>query len=203
MNPDDLGGRLPLLAPADLNHEQPQLYDAMTHTILPEAKRGGFVAQLGDGRFIGPFNALLRVPALAAGFGQWTAKITQAGLSEEVRQVVILAVGAVWAAEYEIYAHVAAARAEGVAQAAIDDILRRTEPAEVSAEARVAHRLTIAVVEERSIAPNLYDEAIAAFGIDGLMAILSLIGQYQFISSVLTCFKVPSPARDGSSLAAS
>ena len=203
MKPDDLGGRLSLLAPADLNDEQRQLYDAMTHTILPEAKRGGFVAQLDDGRFIGPFNALLRVPALAAGFGQWTAKIAQAGLSEEVRQVVILAVGAVWAAGYEIYAHVAAAREEGVAQAAIDDILRKAEPAEVSAEALIAYRLTIGIVEERSVTQDLYDEAIAAFAIEGLLAILSLIGQYQFVSSALTCFEVPSPARDGSGLAAS
>lgn len=196
MRPDDLGGRLPLLAPDALTEEQRQLHDAMEKTIVPEAERGGFVARLDDGRFIGPFNALLRAPALAAGFGQWTARIGQAGLPEDVRQVVILAVGTAWAAEYELYAHVAAARAENVPQTAIDAILGGTEPIDAGDEARVAYRLAVAVVQERSVPQGTYEEAIAAFAPDGVMTLLSLIAQYQFVSSVLTCFEVPSPSRD-------
>ena len=189
----DLGGRLPLLSPSELDDEQRELYDGLTKLILPEAEAGGFVAQADDGRFIGPFNALLRVPRIASGFGQWTAQIGKAGLSEEVRQVVILAVGATWNADYEIYAHQAAARAAGVPDAAIDAIGRKAEPAGVSAEAQVAYRLAVSVLEQRTVADGLYDEAVATFEVPGVIAILSLIAQYQFISSILTTFRVPAP----------
>ena len=189
----DLGGRLPLLSPSEFDPEQRELYDGLTKLILPEAEAGGFIARLDDGRFIGPFNALLRAPRIAGGFGQWTAQINKAELSGEVRQVVILAVGATWSAEYEIYAHEAAARAAGVPDAAIDAIGRKAEPAGVSAEARVAYRLAVSVLEQRTVADRLYDEAVATFEVAGVIAILSLIAQYQFISSILTTFRVPSP----------
>ncbi len=191
--PDDLGGRLPLLAPSELDKEQWQLYEALEKRILPEAQEGGFVARLEDGRFIGPFNALLRVPRLAGGFRQWTAQIGQAALSEEVRQVVILAVAATWDADYEIYAHKAAARTANIPVAAIDAILSNAEPVGVSAEAKMAYRLTVSVLEQRTVADVLYDEAVAAFELSGVIAILSLIAQYQFISSVLITFRVPAP----------
>src|ERR1700739_3126841 len=40
-------------------------------------------------------------------------------LSQRVRQVVILAVGAVWKSKYELYAHAAAARKAGISEDAI------------------------------------------------------------------------------------
>jgi 4-carboxymuconolactone decarboxylase len=40
-------------------------------------------------------------------------------LSQRVRQVVILAVGAVWKANYELYAHAAAARKAGISEDAV------------------------------------------------------------------------------------
>ncbi len=40
-------------------------------------------------------------------------------LNQRVRQVVILAVGAVWKSSYELYAHAAAARKAGISEDAI------------------------------------------------------------------------------------
>ncbi|MBN0048506.1 hypothetical protein JS756_31300 [Streptomyces actuosus] len=100
--PDRLGGRLALLAPDDLDGAQMQAYRVLEQTVVPEAAHDGFTVRLPDGRFIGPFNALLRVPELAAGLGRFTAEVTAAGLAEDLWQAVILTVGAAWPAPYEI-----------------------------------------------------------------------------------------------------
>jgi 4-carboxymuconolactone decarboxylase len=67
------------------------------------------------GKFIGPFNATLRSPTVAGAFLELQASEERhTSLPDRVRQVVILAVGAVWAADYEIYAHSAVARHCGI-----------------------------------------------------------------------------------------
>lgn len=190
---DELGGRLPLIFPADLDEAQKAVYEGLLRTVMPEAEHDGFVARLDDGRFIGPFNALLRSPAIAQGLGRWVAPIAGAGLSEEVRQLVILAVGAVWNAEYEIAAHVSAARVAGIAQTAVEAVLAGTDPVDASPAGRVAWRLANSVVERREVPDDIYHDAVATFGVAGVVAILALVGQYQFISSILTCFQVPAP----------
>ncbi len=194
-DPDRLGGRLPLLAPADLDDEQTQVYEALTQLVVPEAAESGFTARLPDGRFIGPFNVMLRVPRLTTGLGQWTREISRSGLDDDVRQVVILTVGVAWSAQYEIDAHVSAARAVGVPDSAIEAILQGGAPSGLRPAAQVAHRLTAALLNDRSVPDQLYEEAVGLFDELGLMAVLCLIGQYQTISSILVCFQVPAPAR--------
>jgi hypothetical protein len=68
---DHLGGRLALLAADDLDAAQREVYDGLAQTVVPEAAQHGFTARLDDGRFIGPFNAMLRPPAITMGMGAW------------------------------------------------------------------------------------------------------------------------------------
>jgi 4-carboxymuconolactone decarboxylase len=192
---DDLGGRLALLASGDLDDEQREMYTALTQTVVPEAAEHGFTARLDDGRFVGPFNALLRVPAIAMGMGMWTSRIAASGIAPDVRQAVILTVGAAWSADFEIDAHTAAARAVGIPDGAIAAIVRQEAPSDLGRDADVAHRVTCHLLARQGLPDALYHQAIAVFGEAGLTAILCLIGQYQTISSILVCFKVPVPAR--------
>lgn len=196
---DTLGGRLPLLAPDHLDHDQLEVYQASSRMVLPEAQAGRFTARLDDGRFIGPFNALLRVPGIAAGMGQWTTQIAQSGMADDVREVVVLTIGATWGAPYEIAAHRHAARTAGVSEAAIQDILARRTPRGLSGAAQVAHRLTVDLLTTHSVTDALYAEAAAIFGEAGLVTLLCLVGQYQTISSILVLFRVPVPERSTTS----
>ena len=193
-DPDRLGGRLPLLRRAQLDPSQAQVYDQLERTVVPEAAESGWTARLADGRFVGPFNALLRVPALAAGFGQWTGAIARSGLDDEVRQTVILTVGAAWSAAFEVDAHASAARAAGLPDEAVQALVAQ-EPVVpgLSPQAELARRFTTALVARRAVPDALYQEAVEAFDAAGLIALMSLIGQYQTISSFLVCFNVPVP----------
>ena len=63
-----LGGRLPPAECADLSEPKQQLFDRITHVVVPWAKRVGFASHTDDGRFIGPFNPALLSPVIGGQF---------------------------------------------------------------------------------------------------------------------------------------
>jgi 4-carboxymuconolactone decarboxylase len=196
MTDDDLGGRIALHDPDALVGAQRQAYRQMMEHTVPAAERAGFVAALPDGRLIGPFNGFLLVPEIAAGFGVWvTAEAQVGGLPEDVRQVVILTVGASWQADYELYAHRAAARGAGLPSAVTDALASGREPVGLSAAATSAHRFTRALVVDHDVPDDVYGSAVAAFGAAGVAAMVHLIGHYLTISALLVAFQVPAPTR--------
>src|SRR5262249_16887496 len=135
-----LGGRLPLVDAAALSPAQKQLFDQMTRTVLPWAESAGFRACTEDGRFIGPFNPTLLHPEITGSFLRLQfdeAKHTS--LTERVRQVVILTVGAVWRADYELYAHAAVARKAGLTEDEIRALRNGGQPDVLTDQERIAH----------------------------------------------------------------
>ncbi|GAA5162531.1 hypothetical protein GCM10023214_29360 [Amycolatopsis dongchuanensis] len=185
------GGRLPLLPPDALDAEQHAVWERLTATRVRAA--AGYTAALPDGRLIGPFNVMLRAPRLAAPLLEWTQAITRSGIPQDVREVVILTVAAHWQAEYALYAHTAAAERADVPAGAIAALRRGGEPSGLSAEAVVAHRLAVALVRDHHVPDDLYDEAVTTFGVETLVVLVNLIGQYLNTSALLTCFQVPAP----------
>ena len=98
----------------------------MTSAVVPWADDTGFHSTTDDGRFIGPFNPALLNPAMTSAsaepvIGREGAHV----IKRAVREVVILAVGAVWQSEYELYAHSAAARKAGISEDAVRVLVKR------------------------------------------------------------------------------
>src|ERR1700683_5187024 len=152
MQPDNLGGRLPLLDPAKLSETQREVYDRANATMVPWAEAARFQSKTADGRLIGPFNPVLFAPEMATCFADLqAAEARYTPLSERVRQVVILAVGAVWKADYELYAHSAVARKAGLSEAAIRSLARGGHPEDLSDEERVAQRFVRQLTAETSV----------------------------------------------------
>ena len=113
MRPDKerAGGRLALLDPKDLKGNQKSLYELMHSTIVPWAEQSGFKAQTENGSLIGPFNPFLYTPEITSGLLQLVqADSKHNSLDKLVVEVVLLTVGAVWNAPYELYAHAAVAK---------------------------------------------------------------------------------------------
>jgi 4-carboxymuconolactone decarboxylase len=103
--------RLPLIAPADLTPQQKSLYDDMRKGIA--SRFNAFLVLREDGALMGPWNPWLQEPEI--GKAIWDLAMTaKATLKDDVRQIVILVVGARFNAAYEIYAHIAVAEREGM-----------------------------------------------------------------------------------------
>jgi 4-carboxymuconolactone decarboxylase len=191
---DALGGRLPLADPTDLVGAQRELFDKMTSAVVPWADDTGFHSTTDDGRFIGPFNPALLNPAMTSVsaeliLGEWQ----HTSLSARVREVVILAVGAVWQSEYELYAHSAAARKAGIPDDAVRLLASAGIPDDLSRDEKIAAELTRQLSTTHRVDETLYRQAENCFGTKGLSDIAILVGIYQTVCTTLNLFEIPAP----------
>jgi 4-carboxymuconolactone decarboxylase len=190
-NSDDaLGGRLPLAERSALSEPQQQLYDSMTRSW----DGLGFASKTSDGRSIGIFNPLLQSPVIAGSFLRFQAvEQENTSVTPQVRQVVILAVGAVWRSAYELYAHSAVARSAGLPDQVVQELAAGQMPGELSAAEQAAWRFTHQLTTQRRVEQPVYDQAHAVFGAQGITDMLFLIGAYQTVCGILSAFEIPAP----------
>jgi 4-carboxymuconolactone decarboxylase len=178
-----LGGRLPLVDADTLDAAQRKLFDDLQARVVPWADAAGFHSTTTDGKFIGPFNAALRSPTVAGAFLQLQASEEHhTSLSDRARQVVILAVGAVWAADYEIYAHSAVARQCGIPEDTLDD------------DEKVAYRFARQLSTSHRVDDATFSEARKTFGDRGIVDMIVLAGTYYTVCGLLNAFGVPAPS---------
>ncbi len=195
MDMTHLGGRLPLLDPAGLSGAQRAVYDRLTATMVRWADQAGFQSMTEDGRLIGPFNPVLLSPGITPAFlDLQDAEAANTSLSERVRQVVILAVGAVWQSDYELYAHAAVAAKAGLPQGAIQALASGAVPDELSEQEKLAARFTFELSSSHRVDAGLYQAAEAAFGANGIVDIVCLAGCYHTVCGLLNAFEIPAPA---------
>ena len=191
---EKLGGRLPLLDPLTLSAAQKEIYDRINATFVSWSDRINFQSATDDGRLIGPFNPILFSPGISASFlDLHDAEEKQTSLSERVRQVVILATGAVWQSEYELYAHSAAARKAGISENAIQILAAGGLPDDLSEQETVAQRYARQFSAEHRVDADLYSAAVHAFGEKGVVDLTYLIGIYHITCGLLNSFDIPRP----------
>jgi 4-carboxymuconolactone decarboxylase len=185
---------MPLARRSALSGAKLALFDRFVAEAVPWAQREGFVMQSADGALIGPFNPLLESPEISDSFWEW--QVTEGKhttLSDRERQAVILAVGAVWGASYELYAHSAAARTAGLSPEQVDTLVGGAMPGQLSAREQCAWRFARELTAERRIEQSLYDHAVELFGTHGINDMLHLIGAYQTVCGLLNAFDIPVP----------
>lgn len=191
---DDLGGRLALADPDALTGAQRELFDHITAHAVPWANRSGFAATTSGGRLIGPFNPSLLNAQIGTAFLKLQAAEQQhTSLDERVRQVVILTVGAVWRARYELYAHSAVARQAGLSDTVVDELVAGKTPDGLTEEENVAHRVARALSLSHRIDDDLYRHANQTLGAAGIFELTVLAGIYHTVCGVLNAFDIPAP----------
>lgn len=191
------GGRLPLVDPAMLEGAQKDLYDAINATMVPWADAAPFRSKTTDGRLIGPFNAVLFSPEIGKVFlALQAAEQKHTALSERVRQVIILTVGSVWKAPYELYAHAAVARKAGLSDETVRALAAGRSSAELSDEERAAQQFTRQLTAERRVDDKVYQAAAGYLDEKGLVDMVMLAGCYHVVCSMLNAFAVPAPQPD-------
>lgn len=184
-----LGGRLTILHLKDLSPSQRAAYEVVDRQFVPWAEASKFESKTPDGGLIGPFNSVLYSPEISSAFLAWqTAEEKHTSLDARVRQVTILAVGAVWKADYELYAHAAVGRKAGLSERTISQLSAGEPGDDLSAAEQVAQRFV-----SRRIDDDLFAAAKDSFGLKGLVDLVNLIGAYQTVCGLLNGFVVPAP----------
>lgn len=194
-DPSTLGGRLPLLDPQSLAPKQRKLFDQMMDTWIPWAEAAGFRARTDAGQLIGPFNPILLNPAIGSSFLEFQlTEERHTSLSPRTRQVIILTVGGVWQAPYELYAHSAVARQAGLSDDAVHTLAEGALPLDLSDHEAVAHRVARTLSVEHRLDEALYHEAERHFGPEGVADIAVLTGSYHTVCAMLNAFAIPAPS---------
>ena len=182
------------MGPEDPSRDQRKVYELIDTQFVPWAEAANFQSKTADGRLIGPFNAALFSPKISSAFLAWqVAEKKHTSLDPRVRQIVILAVGAVWKANFELYAHAAVAWMTGLSDRQISK-LSASEPSEDLSDAeRIAQQYATQLTTSRRIEDDLFAVAKDAFGLTGLVDIANVIGAYQTVCEILTSFAIPAP----------
>src|SRR6201987_452842 len=164
---------------------QREIYHRLDTTMIPWADGAHFQSKTDGGRLIGPFNPILFSPDISARFlDLHDGEEKHTPLTERVRQVVILAVGAVWKSDYELYAHTAAAREAGISEDAIRTLVIGGLPDDLSDQEKIAQRYARQLSAEHP------------FGQQGLVDITYLTGIYHIVCALLNAFEIPAPSSE-------
>jgi len=187
--------RLPLIAPADLSAEQKPLYDDMRKGIA--SNFNAFKVEREDGALMGPWNPWLHEPAIGkAIWGLTLAMTANAVLPDNVRQIAILVVGAHFDAAYEIYAHFAIAKREGMSTERLATLVADLKPGGLAANESVAYDVAYALSRGGTLPEPLYSLAVSTFGQHGANELIYLVGLYALVSTTLNGFNVPVPENE-------
>ena len=193
-----LGGRLPLTDPATMTSAQRDLFEALKAAWAAYANELGIHVTTEGGRLIGPFNSFLLHPEVAAKLSEFqAAEATHTTLPQRVREVVIVAVGAVWGADYELYAQTTVARKAGLSDHAITTLANGGIPEDLSDHEKIAARLARQLSTLHRVEDELYREAEQTFGRTGLFDIVAVMGLYHTVCMALTLLEVPAPNHQG------
>jgi 4-carboxymuconolactone decarboxylase len=187
--------RLPLISPAQLTPEQKSLYDEMRKGIA--SNFNAFKVEREDGALMGPWNPWLHEPGIGKAIWDFTLAMTaNASLKDNVRQIVILVVGARFDAAYEIYAHIAVAEKEAMKAERLATLVANLKPNDLSPEESVAFDFAYALVRGGTLPEPIYRLAVKTFGQHGTNELIYLVGLYCLVSTTLNGFNVPVPERE-------
>jgi 4-carboxymuconolactone decarboxylase len=181
--------RLDLVAPADLDDAQRDLYNAITGG--PRASQSGTVPIVDEaGRLVGPFAVMLLTPEVGQAMQQAGATIRFAGaLTGRERELAILAVAGTLRSDFERLAHEPAARKLGLTQAEVNAVLSGRVPDGLSADETMVCCLARLMTADRNLADEDYHGAVSALGQPRLAELTWLVGYYSALALALAVFR--------------
>jgi alkylhydroperoxidase family enzyme len=184
-------GRIHWYTSAELSPEQRAVYDGVLAKYGPHPP---FPLTGPDGRLHGPFNAMLAAPGVGAALQRLSAAVgSGTSLSDRVREIVVLAVAAARASSFEWAAHRRVAAAAGLTADEIAALGGHATPDSFGAEDRAALDFARALLRDRDASDACHAAAEAAFGEAGVVELITLVGYYDLVATLLRTLRVPVP----------
>jgi 4-carboxymuconolactone decarboxylase len=146
------------------------------------------------GRFGGPFEVLIRAPEIC----EYASKLGEhlrwgTSLPARLSELAIICTARFWRAQYEWYAHAPLAEKAGVPAAAIEAIRTGGTPAFHETDEVLVYRLCDEIFRGQRLSDESFRQAISAFGEQGVVELVAIIGYYTLIGNTLNVFQVGLP----------
>jgi len=172
--------RFPLLAQKDMTAAQQELY------------KRRMVGPWADLR--GPFNALMRNPALADRALDLGNHIRHGNsLSDALVELAILVTGRHWTAQYEWWAHYKRAKEAGLPMHIADAIAENKRPAEMSREEELVYDFSTELHRTQKVGDATWARAKEMFSEAQIMDLVATCGYYVLVSMILNVARAGIP----------
>jgi 4-carboxymuconolactone decarboxylase len=140
----------------------------------------------------GPFLPLLRSPQLldrVAKMGEYLR--FESVLDARVRELATCAVARHVSNQFEWLMHAPLATKAGVAQATIDALHAGARPRGMPADEEAALEFTRELLTTHGVSDPTYEEALSAFGEQGVVELASLVGYFAMVSWLMNVARTP------------
>jgi 4-carboxymuconolactone decarboxylase len=173
--------RFPLLTPDTMTDEQRAVADA-----IQSGPRGSGLR--------GPFNALLRSPALCDLVQRVGAYVRfGSSIPAPLNELAICMAGRKWGAQYEFYAHRRLGIEAGLNPAILDAVAQGRRPSDMSGDEATVYSFVTDLLSTGAVSDGPYQAVIDRFGERGVMDLVGAVGYYSLVSMVLNVAQVPLP----------
>lgn len=163
----------------------------------PEQQRVGAIIAGARGNVRGPFTVRLRNPRIAEQANALGIALRDSkAVGRRVFELVVLTVCRAWSVQYAWSAHVGAAEAAGVSPEAIAAIRENRRPEFSHEDERIGYDVAAEIMQTGELSQATYDCAVAQFGVEGTVDLISTVGYYAMVGIFLKSSDVPTPTGD-------
>jgi len=142
----------------------------------------------------GPFIALIHHPELANVFQQVGEQLRfNATISQRLVELAILLVARYWTCHYEWIVHERMARDAELSDSVICAIRLCEIPVDLSDDERVVYDFMTRTLKVGAPTNEVYDEAYAKFGRQGVLDLIGICGYYSTLAMLLNTSQIPLP----------
>ena len=165
--------------------------------LTPDQQRVAAAIAGGRGNVRGPFTIWLRNPRLAEHANQFGIALRDSKvLPRRIFELVVITVCRAWQVQYAWSSHAPAAETAGVSPDVVLAIRDNRRPDFKHDDERVAYDVTTEIMQTKELSRATYDRAIAQFGTEGTVDLISTVGYYAMVGIFLKSFDVPTPTGD-------
>jgi len=159
-------------------------------TYTDEQRRVADIALTkGRGRIVGPLPAWLTSPVVAEHLHLLGAYLGyRSTLPRDVVELAILTTAKERGSSYAWTVHLPRAHEHGVPESVTAAIDEGTTPDISDAKLRAGYEVSVSLCRASALPDSLYDQAIEAFGDEGVVELLALVGFYHVVSMTLNVF---------------
>ena len=174
--------RMPPLATEAMSPEQKRVYDQIA----------------GKRKTVrGPFPMWLRNPKLAEHANEFGIALRDHSIiGRRIFELCVITVCRAWSVQYAWSSHAPQAELQGIAPEVVAAIRENRTADFKRDDERVTYAVATEIMATKELSRATYDKAIAQFGEQGTVELVSTIGYYAMVGIFLKSFDVPTP--DGS-----
>lgn len=145
----------------------------------------------------GPFTIWLRNPTLAEHANAFGVALRDSKvLDRRLFELAVITVCRAFTVQYAWSSHAPAAEAAGVSPEVVAAIRDKRRPDFQREDERVVYDVAAELMETKELGQATYDRAVAQFGVEGTVDLVSTIAYYAMVGIFLKSFDVPTPTGD-------